>query len=88
MSLQMKRKHENDFLNESIALKKIIYYSLIQVILLMLIYIIDIEASKLSWLSGVLSLLVLINFRRPKDLVVIFSSILMAFTTWALYFFS
>ena len=88
MSLQMKRKHENDFLNESIALKKIIYYSLIQVILLMLIYIVDIEASKLSWLSGVLSLLVLINFRRPKDHVVIFSSILMSVTTWALYFFS
>ena len=88
MTLKMQRENAKDFLEETIVSKRIIYYLLIQVILLMIICVFNVEPRTLSWLSGILSFGILMNFRYQRDMVMISSSMLMAITTWALYFFT
>jgi SSS family solute:Na+ symporter len=88
MSLYMKKDEFGDLLFQSIEVKRVMYFISVQLVLLLLIYNFNIPASRLASLAGILSFLVLINFRQLRDMVVFSSSVLMAITTWALYFFA
>lgn len=88
MSLVLKRQKAETLLQDSFDLNRVYYFISVQLIVLSLIYFFEIDSSKLSWLAGAVSLIVLINFRQIKDTVMVSSSILMSLTTWALYYFS
>lgn len=88
MSLNKRKQQTNDVLNTSVDLKRVYYYLLVQAVMFAIIYFFHINPNFLSWLAGICSFFVLVNFRNFKDAVMVSSAILMAITTWALYYFS
>ena len=88
MSVTIQKKESDYFLDESISIKKIVFFSLTQISFLVIIYLFKCEAKQIAWLAAIISFLILIDFRMQKDSVLISSSVLMSITTWALYYFT
>ena len=88
MSLKLNHKEGENFLNESIQLKRTVSYLVVQLIMLILIFGFDVNPSVLAIPAAVTSFLVLINFRELNNTVMISSSLLLTITTWALYYFT
>lgn len=88
MSLNKEKQQKYNVLNASVDLKRITYFLLVQAVMFAMIYFFQIKPNILSWLAGTCSFFVLVNFRNYKDAVMVSSAILMAITTWALYFFT
>jgi hypothetical protein len=88
MSLGLKAKREQEFFENSFDFKRLTYFLISQGLMLLLIFYFGVQPSSVSWLAALLSLWAWMDFRQPKNVVRISSSILMAITTWALYYFT
>lgn len=88
MSLKIKQQQIEDFMQVEIEWKRIIFYFVLQALMLLMIFFLHIQASTLSWFAGVIGFLILMGTGKPSDAVKLSSSILMSITTWALYYFS
>ena len=88
MSLKFNHKEGENLLNESIQLKRTVFYLIVQLIMLILIFGFDIDPRVLAIPAALTSFLVLINFRELKNTVMISSSLLLTITTWTLYYFT
>jgi len=88
MSLGLRAKREQEFFENPIDFKRLTYFLISQGLMLLLIFYFGVQPSSVSLLAALLSLWVWLDFRQPKNAVRISSSILMAITTWALYYFT
>jgi len=88
MSLGLRAKREQEFFENPFDFKRLTYFLISQGLMLLLIFYFGVQPSSVSWLAALLSLWVWMDFRQPKNAVRISSSILMAITTWALYYFT
>jgi SSS family solute:Na+ symporter len=88
MSLQLNYISGEKYLQESIQLKRAVLYLIVQLLMLILIFGLDMNARVLALPAAMMSFLVLINFRKIKNAVMISSSLLLSVTTWALYYFT
>ncbi len=88
MSLKIKQQQTEDFMQVEIEWKRIVFYFVLQALMLLMIFFLHIQASTLSWFAGVIGFLILMGTGKPSNAVKLSSSILMSITTWALYYFT
>jgi SSS family solute:Na+ symporter len=88
MSMAVKKQNINELAGEGVEFKRVLIYTIAQLLLLLSLYFFQFDSSKISWIAGIISLGIFLNFRKMQDSVMLSGSILMAITTWALYFFS
>ena len=88
MSLILRPKREQEFFAMPFDFKRLTYFLISQGLMLLLIFYLGVQPTSVSWPAALLSLWVWMDFRQPKNAVRISSSILMAITTWALYYFT
>ncbi len=90
MSVKIKNKIENDheLIDSSYNILQPVIYFIFHALLLFIIFKFDVPAQALALYAGLGSLIILINYRELKDPVMLSGSILMALTTWTLYYFT